>query len=132
MTPTEKKAFVLRTWQSLVSGDMDAALANFAEDLRFVINGDLPGWQRVNVGLGFLRELSAGTPKLFPHGVAMTVGAVLCDGNTVILEYRLRAETANGRQYDNGYCVFFELRAGKIVEIREYNDTDHIVKTLFG
>ncbi len=44
---------------------------------------------------------------------------------------RHRASLSDGRPYDNRYAWAFEVRDGKIAEIREYLDSYYIVR-LFG
>jgi uncharacterized protein len=42
------------------------------------------------------------------------------DGDTVALEWRVRARTATGEEYDNEYCGMFTVRDGRIAAVREY------------
>jgi len=48
---------------------------------------------------------------------------VFADGNTVIVEERMRATLPSGAPYDNDYCFLFELDRGRISRVREYMDT---------
>jgi hypothetical protein len=62
--------------------------------------------------------------KLFVRDVSVDFRSMPCEGHTVILEERMRATLANGRQYENDYCFFFELSDdGLIAKVREYMDT---------
>ena len=49
--------------------------------------------------------------------------SMVAEGNLVIAEHRLSAVLANGRNYVNDYCFAYEVRDGKISQIREYMDT---------
>jgi hypothetical protein len=54
------------------------------------------------------------------------------DGRTAILETRLRATLASGRDYDNDYCFIFELKDGRVHRVREYMDTLKGKQLIFG
>lgn len=49
--------------------------------------------------------------------------SMVADGELVITEHRLSAVLPNGRNYVNDYCFAYEVRDGKVHEIREYMDT---------
>jgi ketosteroid isomerase-like protein len=41
------------------------------------------------------------------------------------------ARTVTGKAYDNSYLAVFELRDGRIAQVREYADTQHIADVMF-
>jgi uncharacterized protein len=47
----------------------------------------------------------------------------LADEDWVVIEAVGDMVTKEGERYDNHYCLLYRLRDGKIVEIREYNDS---------
>ncbi len=53
------------------------------------------------------------------------VTRVIVDGDTAAVEQRLTATTHWGAEYVNEYCWVYTWRDGKIVRLREYNDTLH-------
>ncbi|WP_296228836.1 nuclear transport factor 2 family protein [Ralstonia sp. UBA689] len=61
--------------------------------------------------------------RLFVANVSVQFSGIHADGDTVIVEERMRATLANGRQYDNTYCFVFTLAQGRIAFVREYMDT---------
>ena len=46
------------------------------------------------------------------------------------LEWRVRARTARGSDYDNAYCGIFIVRDGQITAVREYLDSQYAAETL--
>lgn len=46
------------------------------------------------------------------------------------LEWRVRARTAGGEDYDNRYCGIFVVREGRIREVREYLDSGYAARKL--
>jgi ketosteroid isomerase-like protein len=67
--------------------------------------------------------LSAEVPAVFGADLTGDVESLLAEGDTVVLEIRLRSLLPNGRRYDNAYCFLFTLRDGRIHRIREHLDT---------
>ena len=58
--------------------------------------------------------------------------AVHADGDSVIVEERMRATLPGGRRYDNDYCFVFVVEAGRIKQVREYMDTRKGWQMVFG
>ena len=50
-----------------------------------------------------------------------------CDGK-VVLEVESRASLPDHEAYNNLYCFIMTLHDGKITNVREYNDTHHVLK----
>ena len=57
---------------------------------------------------------------------------VVGEGDAVMAEVHMRARSRRGSLYDNWYCFVFELRGGRIREIREHVDTAHAVRFFGG
>ena len=61
----------------------------------------------------------------------MNVTHVAAENDIVVAEAHGEARTKDGRNYKNTHCFVFRFADGKIVESREYMDTQ-LVKTTFG
>lgn len=46
-------------------------------------------------------------------------------GDTAILEVESHAPLPDGDEYNNLYCFIVKVKDGKILTVREYNDTNH-------
>jgi uncharacterized protein len=57
---------------------------------------------------------------------------LIAEGNTVMMENIFRAKLPNDRVYENRYCWVFEVRDGKVAEMREYMDTLGGQRSIFG
>jgi len=79
-----------------------------------------------------VRFLTQEFPKLFVSDVSVEFKGMYADGNTVIVEERMRATLSNGGSYDNDYCFFFTLSGDRISFVREYMDTQRGAKCIFG
>lgn len=66
---------------------------------------------------------------LFDGGLKMEVKRLIAEEDCVAAEARSFGDTRNGKHYENDYHIFFRLREGRIVEVREYTDPMHAVET---
>ncbi|WP_207939063.1 alpha/beta fold hydrolase [Actinomadura darangshiensis] len=125
---------VTRYVEAVANGDLDTITASFADDATWTYPGDLPltgVWKgRDAIVNGFL----GGAGKLFRPGgepkVALT--NVVADGEQVVAEWTSRGTARSGSTYDNPCLGVFTVRSGKITSVREYSDTQHVERTLFG
>jgi uncharacterized protein len=65
------------------------------------------------------------------NGLKMTVRSMIAEGDRVAVEVESFGELLNGRVYNNQYHFAFTMRDGKIREVREYLDTQHVHATWF-
>ncbi len=64
-------------------------------------------------------------------GLKMTVKGLIAEGDKVAVEVESYGELQNGRVYNNEYHFSMTIRDGKISEVREYLDTQHVFATWF-
>jgi ketosteroid isomerase-like protein len=62
-------------------------------------------------------------------GLRMKVKSSIAEGDRVALEIESHGELQNGRVYENEYHTLVTIRGGKIREVREYMDTQHVFLT---
>ena len=105
----EPKQVVRRYLDALVAGDLDVIRDSFAADAVWTIYGDLPiagPWHgRDAIVDDFLTTV--GGELYEPGSVEFEFPTLLADGDTVTLEWRVRARTARGGDYANAYCGLF-------------------------
>lgn len=65
------------------------------------------------------------------NGLRMEVKSAIGEADRVAIEVESSGELTNGRRYNNEYHFLMTLRDGKIVAVREYNDTLHAFETFF-
>jgi uncharacterized protein len=133
MTPITPKQVVQRYLDALLDGDIDTIRDSFAEDATWTIYGDLPiagPWEgRDRIVDDFLSTVGG---TLFEAGTqSFEFPTLIAEGNTVALEWRVRARTARGAEYDNAYCGIFTVGGGRISAVREYLDSGYAARTLF-
>ena len=47
----------------------------------------------------------------------------------MVAQFRAQGETLAGKTYDNRYALLMTIEDGKITEMREFFDTQHVVDT---
>ena len=52
----------------------------------------------------------------------------MSDGDRVVCESHATGHKADGKPYNNRYAWVFELRDGKVLNIREYMDSLYVAK----
>ena len=129
----QPKQVVRRYLDALVAGDLDAIRDSFAVDAVWTIQGELPiagPWRgRDRIVDDFLAGVAGALYE--PGSVAFAFPTLIAEGDTVVLEWRVRARTARGGEYANAYCGLLVVRDGRIAEVREYLDTAYAARTLF-
>lgn len=70
--------------------------------------------------------------NVFPKGLRFTAERIVAEGDWVCLEMRSEGAHVSGRTYGNHYTYWFEIRDGKIVQLKEWLDTLHANDVLCG
>lgn len=138
MSAQASKQAALAAWQTFRTRDPKQIAAVFTEDAEWLapannatavaVGGPSHIVGREEIGRMFGTEVR----KVFAADVAADIRSVYADGNTVVIEQRLRATLANGNPYDNDYCFVLELKDGLIHRVREYMDTAKGNRMVFG
>lgn len=135
MSSTEATRQVVTDYvHALQHGDIEGLRASFAPGATWWLRGDLPTsgtWTGPGEILdGFLADMTAQLDTSKPLTQELT--SIIADGDLAVAEWTSRATTKNGEHYENDYAVVFQVRAGKIIAVREYFDTAYASRVLFG
>ena len=121
---------VLDFFETLSTGDLDALVPHLHEDASWEpMLKDIPGAGRHEgrdqIINGFLAPVRGafrpGDPKSF-------VDVIVSDGDRVVVESHATGQRADGKVYNNRYAWVFELRGGKVLNIREYMDSLYVAR----
>jgi uncharacterized protein len=131
MNSDEKKAMVTETVRGMIAGELDAVEQHLADDVSWTMAKSLSGQLPTISTKEQLMARSGGATHMFPDGLSNDITNVFCDGDTVIVEMHNTATTANGKAFDNEYCLVIALEDDKVKQIREYQDSLHVHQTFF-
>ncbi|MFC3077782.1 nuclear transport factor 2 family protein [Phenylobacterium terrae] len=123
MDAADNKRLMQEIFARLAEADPTLFLQHLADDVVVTITGE-NSWSRsfhgkdaARKGLwGYVNSLVAAQGRTFPF-------RILADEDWVVLEARGDMTTKAGQPYRNHYCLLYRLQDGKIVEMREYQDS---------
>jgi ketosteroid isomerase-like protein len=124
------KAIVTRFFQALNTGDVDFIVNSYAED------GCVQTMGNTLISGVFSREQIAaaagGIFEVFPEGLKFTAQSMIGEGDKVAVEATSEGRHISGQIYTNEYHFLFEFRAGKLLRLKEYMDTERVTDVLCG
>jgi ketosteroid isomerase-like protein len=137
MSSSTARETVIAAWATFASRDAERIAAVFTPDAEWIAPRGNATARALNqtdhmVGAGQIaRFIAVEMHRLFGN-VAIQFRGVHADGNTVVVEERMRASLPNGAAYDNDYCFVFEIEGTLIKQVREYMDTMKGWRAVFG
>lgn len=126
MTTAEMEQLALGYFEAVCQADADRLRALFADEVRWrVPKGAIAPFGGVHQGADKIIAMMLGAvgESFIPGSQRFEVLTTLVGRDVVCCETEMTARTPDGRDYRNDYTFFFELRNGRIDEIREHVDT---------
>ncbi|TCO38986.1 uncharacterized protein (TIGR02246 family) [Kribbella antiqua] len=132
--PMDPKTVVTRYVEAAAAGDRQTMRDSFAPDVVWTYPGELPLSGEWKGRDAVLDDFLGAAGNLFAPGtrVTITLTNVLADGEQVFAEWTSQATARAGGAYDNKCAAVFTVSGDRIVAVREYTDTDHTRRVLFG
>lgn len=125
------KRIVLQAYAALKAGDVPGYFNAMTEDVTVTYFGK-HRFSRTFRGKADIMENFL--PPLLDRlegPIKITVTNAIAEGDQVFVEAQGESRTKDGLDYNNLYGIVLRLKEGKIVEIREYMDTE-LTKDIFG
>jgi ketosteroid isomerase-like protein len=120
----ENKQAVEAFWQAFSCSDIDGAIALLTDDVSWWVSGKT-GISGTYDKEG-LRELFTSVVGGTKSGIRITPKQMTAEDNRVAMEALSEGETMDGRHYRNDYHFLHVIRDGKLAEVREYMDPEHV------
>lgn len=79
-----------------------------------------------------IQAAAGGIFAAFPHGIHFRILGMIAEADQVAVEATSRGEHVSGRVYDNHYHFLFTFRDGKLLELKEFMDTEKVTDILCG
>ena len=131
MGTAENKRFISNMFIELSKGNTEAFLGGIADDVRYTIIGTTKYSGTFNGKQELINKLLGPLTAQLEGGIAVTPDNLIADGDYVAMQAHGKAQSKNGRSYDNTYCHVFRIANGKVQEVTEYLDTE-LVTSAFG
>jgi ketosteroid isomerase-like protein len=130
MTQAEQKQRAIRFLENFNHPDSKVFEELTTENFTFEIVSGIKEFPPIRGRANFAAAETANLLKLFPDGLKMKLGTVICEGPHVAVLAEADTVAANGRPYRQRYNFYLRFEGDKIAEGREYNDTN-LVREVF-
>ncbi len=130
MSIETNKQFVRDFLVLIASGDAEALARCYHPEGKVTTMGNtLISGSR---GVSEIREFAGSVLELFPNGLDYTIKTLTAEGDTVACECEAQGEHVSGKHYHQFYHFLFRMRDGKLLELKEYMDTEKVTDILCG
>ena len=130
MAQAEQKQRAIRFLENFNHPDPKVFEELITEDFTFEIVSALKEFPPIRGRANFAAVETANLLKLFPNGLRMNLGTIICEGSHVAVLAEADTVAANGRPYRQRYNFYLRFDGDLIAEGREYNDTN-LVREVF-
>ena len=128
-TTKENKEIAIKFFEALSSG---------SETYLDFYNDDSVIWTAGDNDIGGTRtkkeiiDFAQGILAAFPSGITFNITGITAENERVAVEVSGDAIHASGQPYNNQYHFLLTIKNGKILELKEYMDTQLAAKILLG
>lgn len=131
MTAEQRNKELVQTFfAALNKGDAAAIVNSYADDGRLTTMGN------TLISGSYSNEQIAAAAgsifQVFPQGIRFTIKAMTAEGERVAVEAESEGMHVSGKLYSNQYHFLFRFRDGKVLEFKEYMDTERVTDILCG
>jgi hypothetical protein len=125
----ENKEIAIRFFEALSSGS-ETYLDFYTDDSVIWTAGDnaIGGTRTKKEIVDFAQGILAA----FPSGITFKITGITAENDRVAVEVSGEAIHASGEEYNNQYHFLLTIKNGKIIELKEYMDTQLAAKILLG
>lgn len=131
MSEIERNKQIARDFIDAISrADTAAIVAAYAPEARVYTMGNtlISGVYTVEQVAGMAEQILGA----FPDGLRLFIRELTAEGDRVAIEAESDGRHVSGKQYHNYYHFLMRIHAGRIVEFKEYMDTEMATDVLCG
>jgi len=127
-TIESNKRAVQQFFDAMNTGDVQVIVDSYADDGRLQTKGNtlISG----TFSKDQIAQSAGGIFEVFPEGIRFTILSMVAEGDKVAVEATGEGLHVSGQVYTNEYHFLFEWRAGKLVRLTEYLDTERVTDIL--
>ena len=116
---------------AVTHGDAEKLLRNLADDVTWTFFGSHRFAGTFKGKDELMSGLFAVIGEVLEDGIKIHVNSIVANENRVVVEAKGQARSKAGLDYNNDYCLVFDVVAGKVQHVREYLDSE-LVTRVFG
>lgn len=125
------KEIVEDVLDAVTNGDAEKLLRNLADDVTWTFFGSHRFAGTFKGKDELMSGLFAVIGEVLEDGIKVRVNSIIVDESRVVVEAKGQARSKAGLDYNNDYCLVFDVAAGKVQHVREYLDSE-LVTSVFG
>jgi ketosteroid isomerase-like protein len=128
----DKKEVAREFFVRFSSGDISGAIDLLSDDATWWLPGK-PG-EKPTAGPHTKEEIAELFRRMMDQleeGLRIDIKNTLAERDMIAVEAESRGILTNGRYYNNEYLFLMRVTSERIVEVREYNDTQHAYNVWF-
>jgi ketosteroid isomerase-like protein len=130
MTAADYKERAIRFLENFNDPDPRVFEELITDDFKFAMITTMKEFAPVHGKEAFARMETERLKALFPDGLRMKLGTIICDGPQVAIQAECDTVAMNGRRYVQRYHFYLRFEGELIAEGLEYNDTN-LVREIF-
>ena len=130
MTAAEYRERAIRFLENFNHPDPQVFEELITDDFSFAMITTMKEFAPVRGKATFVRIETERLNALFPDGLRMKLGTVICEGSHVAVQAECDTVAMNGRRYVQRYHFYLRFEGELIAEALEYNDTN-LVREVF-
>lgn len=123
MSANLNKQTMIAIFEKIAVGDGSLFIEHLADDVRMIITGQY-SWSQTLQGKEAVLGLYAYVRSVTQGGLHTHAYNFIADGDTVVVEAKGAMTAIGGEAYHNDYCLIYKLKNNKIIEIKEYQDSN--------
>lgn len=116
---------------AVTHGDAEKLLRNLADDVTWTFFGSHRFAGTFKGKDELMSGLFAVIGEVLEDGIKVNVNSIVANESRVVVEAKGQARSKAGLDYNNDYCLVFDVVAGKVQHVREYLDSE-LVTRVFG
>jgi ketosteroid isomerase-like protein len=124
------KALARQFFDALTASDVPAIVAAYADDGYVETMGQTLISGRS--GKAQIQQAAGQVLGAFPQGIRFVIHEMTAEGDRVAVEAESFAIHASGKPYNNKYHFLMRFRDGKLLQFKEYMDTEMVTEVLCG
>ena len=131
MSDIERNKGIARQFiENLTNNNVPAIIESYDDDVRLYTMGNTLISGVVNKTQA--KEFAGQVLNAFPQGIKFVIHNLTAEEDRVAIEAESFANHVSGKYYNNKYHFFMRLKNGKIIELKEYMDTEMVTEVLCG
>lgn len=129
MQEVNNKQLMQHIFNALSAGDDNLFIEAMAEDIRWIWMGSGQWSQTFTGKKEVIGKLWAAVRQTLKYPYKVVANNFIADGDYVAVEAIGQNSTPDGKTYHNKYCWICKIVEGRIIELKEYMDTELVTKT---